>query len=66
MTEAEARAALRAFIGVGDIEPWIARRPWQAVPGGWTVAAASAECEAKGLREALAEARRPFWRRWLG
>jgi hypothetical protein len=38
VTEAEARAALRAFVGVGDIEPWIAGRPWQAVPGGWTVA----------------------------
>ena len=38
MTEAEARAALRAFIGVGDIEPWIARRPWQVAPSGWTVA----------------------------
>ncbi len=38
MTEAEARAALRAFVGVGDLEPWIARRPWQAVPGGWAVA----------------------------
>ena len=38
MTEAEARAALRAVVGVGDIEPWIARRPWQAAPGGWTVA----------------------------
>ena len=30
------------------------------------VAAAAAEGEAKGLREVLAEARRPFWRRWLG
>ncbi len=30
------------------------------------VAAAAAEGEAKGLRLALAEARRPFWRRWLG
>ncbi|MDP9373252.1 MAG: hypothetical protein M3Q65_12525 [Chloroflexota bacterium] len=30
------------------------------------VAAAAAEGEAKGLREALTEARRPFWRRWLG
>ena len=29
------------------------------------VAAASAEGEAKGLRLALDEARRPFWRRWL-
>ena len=38
MTEAEARAALRAFDGIGDIEPWIAGRPWQAAPGGWTVA----------------------------
>jgi hypothetical protein len=38
MTEAEARAALRAFDGIGDIEPWIAERPWKAVAGGWTVA----------------------------
>jgi hypothetical protein len=30
------------------------------------VAAALAEGEVKGLREALAEARRPFWRRWIG
>jgi len=30
------------------------------------VRAAAAEGEAKGLREALAEAKRPFWRRWLG
>jgi hypothetical protein len=37
MTEAEARAALRAFDGIGDIEPWIAGRPWQAAPGGWSV-----------------------------
>ena len=26
----------------------------------------AAQGEAKGLRETLAEARRPFWRRWLG
>ena len=38
MTEDEAHAALRAFVGVGKIEPWIAGRPWQAAPGGWTVA----------------------------
>jgi hypothetical protein len=38
MTEEEARAALRAFVGVGNVEPWIAGRPWQVVPGGWTVA----------------------------
>lgn len=30
------------------------------------VRVAVAETEAKGLREALEEARRPFWRRWLG
>ncbi len=30
------------------------------------VAAATVEGEAKGLRLALEEARRPFWRRWLG
>ncbi len=30
------------------------------------VRAATAEGEAKGLREALTEARRPAWRRWLG
>ena len=30
------------------------------------VAAAAAEGEAKGLRLALEEARRPFWRRWFG
>ena len=38
MTEAEARAALRAFVGVGDVGPWIAGRPWKAVAGGWYVA----------------------------
>jgi hypothetical protein len=37
MTEDEARAALRAFVGIGDLEPWIAWRPWQAGPGGWPV-----------------------------
>ena len=36
MTEAEARAALRAF--VGDVEPWIADQPWKAVAGGWSIA----------------------------
>ena len=36
MTEAEARAALRAFVG-GDAEPWIARQPWKAESGGWSV-----------------------------
>ena len=29
------------------------------------IRAAAAEAEGRGLREALAEARRPFWRRWI-
>ena len=38
MIEAEARAALAAFDGLGGLERWIAqRRPWQALPTGWTV-----------------------------
>ncbi len=42
MTEAEARAALAAFLaafdGLGGLERWIAeQRPWQATPTGWTV-----------------------------
>ncbi len=38
MTEAEARAALAAFDGLGGLERWIAaQRPWEAMPGGWTV-----------------------------
>ena len=37
MTEAEARAALRAFVGVGSLERWIADQRWEAIPGGWRV-----------------------------
>ena len=37
MTEAEVRAALRAFVAVGDVEHWIAAQPWLAMPGGWVV-----------------------------
>ena len=37
MAEAEARAALRAFVAVGELERWIAAQPWEAVPGGWRV-----------------------------
>jgi hypothetical protein len=37
MTEAEARAALRAFGGGSDVEPWIAARPWKVESGGWSV-----------------------------
>jgi hypothetical protein len=34
VTEAEARVALRAFVGIGGVEPWIADQPWKAVAGG--------------------------------
>jgi hypothetical protein len=37
VTEAEARAALRAVVGVGEVERWIAEQRWVAVPGGWRV-----------------------------
>jgi hypothetical protein len=37
VTEAEVRAALRAFDAVGDFERWIAEQRWEAVPGGWRV-----------------------------
>jgi hypothetical protein len=38
VTEAEARAALRAFVAVGDIEQWIAELPWERLAGGgWRV-----------------------------
>ncbi len=37
MTEAEARAALRAFVAGGEFERWIADQRWEAVPGGWRV-----------------------------
>ena len=37
MTEAQARAALRAFVAVGEVEPWIAEQPWKAEVGGWSV-----------------------------
>ncbi len=37
MTEAEARAALAAFDGIGGLERWIADQSWLAAPGGWVV-----------------------------
>ena len=38
MTEAQARAALAAFDGVGGPEHWIAeQRPWREMPRGWKV-----------------------------
>ena len=37
MTEAEARVALRAFVGIGKIEQWIADQRWEPTPGGWNV-----------------------------
>jgi hypothetical protein len=35
--EAEARAALRAFVAVGELEHWIADQRWEPIPGGWRV-----------------------------
>jgi hypothetical protein len=40
MTEAEARAALRAHDGVGGLKPWIAEQPWRPAPGGWQLSRA--------------------------
>jgi hypothetical protein len=37
VTEAEARAALAAFDGVGGLERWMAEQPWLATRSGWTV-----------------------------
>ena len=37
MTEAEARATLRAFDGGHGPEAWIADQSWLAAPGGWVV-----------------------------
>jgi hypothetical protein len=37
VTEAEARAALRAFVAVGELERCIAEQRWEAVSGGWRV-----------------------------
>ncbi len=34
VTEAEARAALRAFIAADELERWIAAQRWKAVQGG--------------------------------
>ena len=35
VTEAEARAALRAFVAVGGIEQWLAEQWWEPGAGGW-------------------------------
>jgi hypothetical protein len=37
MTEAEARAALRAFVAAGDVAPRIAKQLWKVESGGWSV-----------------------------
>jgi hypothetical protein len=54
--QAEARA------GRAEVERDAARAEREAAK----VAAAAAEGEAKAMRLTLEEARRPFWRRWLG
>jgi hypothetical protein len=42
MTEAEARDLLRCCDGLGGLEAWIARQPWQAAPGGAALGQGSA------------------------
>ena len=37
VTEAEARAVLRTFEAMADVEQWIAEQPWELIPGGWRV-----------------------------
>jgi hypothetical protein len=37
VTEAEARAVLRAFEAIADVEPWIAAQRWEPILGGWRV-----------------------------
>lgn len=37
ITEAEARVTLRAFVGIGGIEQWIADQRWEWVRNGWNV-----------------------------
>jgi hypothetical protein len=37
VTEAEARAVLRAFEAVGGFEQWIAEQWWEPTPRGWRV-----------------------------
>jgi hypothetical protein len=37
VTEAEARAALRACVAEGGLEAWIAAQRWEAIPSGWRV-----------------------------
>jgi hypothetical protein len=39
MTEDEARAALRAFHAIGDIEQWLAEQPWEPATRGWMMPA---------------------------
>ena len=61
MTEAEARAALRALVAIGELERWIAQQRWEAVPGGWRVRGRFAgwrcrvEPAAGGLRVVMSE-----------
>jgi len=62
LTRAE---ALADRAEVGRLEAVTQLRQAEAEREAARIAAASAEGEIRGLREALAEARRPFWRRWI-
>jgi hypothetical protein len=59
VTEAEARAALAPFDGLGGLEGWVASQRWERIPGGWRVRGRFAgrhfrvEPAAGGLRVAM-------------
>ena len=46
MIEEEARAALRRFVAVGDLEISVAEQSWEPTPGGWAVAGEFPELDA--------------------
>lgn len=64
--EAAAVAARLAVLEAAEAEARAIAEQRAAELATERIRAAVASEEAKGLREALAEARRPFWRRWLG
>lgn len=62
---ATVREALQRERAHADEAAGLAARERDRAEGAMIRAAAS-EAEVKGLREALDEARKPFWRRWIG
>ena len=52
MTEAEARAVLRAFVAVGELERWIADQRWERIPNGWRASSYQVARELRGFHAA--------------